>query len=416
MNFNTFYKLYYKHRIKKASLFLKIYLFLVIPIRYLINFFYFEKKINLDEFEKKNYYLYGKNLSFLFEFFNSDKGQQFYDQYPQPIKIDKKKKIKAHNYAKYYEKFLEPFKNKKNTILELGSFYGNASAAFYFYFKNSKIFGADLNPDMFRYNSNRVESFFVNSGSEDSIKSNKFLMNNVFDIIVEDASHMLKDQIISLFLLFPKINSGGIITKASSIDQIRTLKSPNYRVLKNLGIKIGRQHVYFPRLLSPKYNWVISLLWALKNQLHPIPELPSPGSVSVPYRIDISKQFMLVAGYTLLGNLFVRIDILEKLLGILSKETTNGEFIATSEVLNLLGCSYADFGEIIKNLGYRKFDKIKTSETKKIYLFIKEKRWKSKKNIHKEVTRKKNKNNFIAKTETPFAKLRNLEFKNTPNG
>ena len=211
MNFNTFYKLYYKHRIKKASLFLKIYLFLVIPIRYLINFFYFEKKINLDEFEKKNYYLYEKNLSFLFEFFNSDKGQQFYDQYPQPIKIDKKKKIKAHNYAKYYEKFLEPFKNKKNTILELGSFYGNASAAFYFYFKNSKIFGADLNPDMFRYNSNRVESFFVNSGSEDSIKSNKFLMNNVFDIIVEDASHMLKDQIISLFLLFPKINSGGII-------------------------------------------------------------------------------------------------------------------------------------------------------------------------------------------------------------
>ena len=217
-------------------------------------------------------------------------------------------------------------------------------------------------------------------------------------------------------LLFQLINSGGIITKVSSIDQIRTLKSPDYRVLKNLGIKIGRQHVYFPRLLSPKYSWVTSLLWALKNQLHPIPELPSPGRVSVPYRIDISKPFMLVAGYTLLGNLFVRIDILDKLLGILSKETNNGEFTVTPEVLNLLGCSYTDFGEIIKNLGYRKFDKRKTSETKKIYLFIKEKRWKNKKNFQKEVTKQKNKNNFIAKTETPFAKLRNLEFKNTPNG
>ena len=147
-----------------------------------------------------------------------------------------------------------------------------------------------------------------------------------------------------------------------------------------------------------------------------MPELPSPGRVSVPYRTDISKSFMLVAGYTLLGNLFVRIDILDKLLGILRKETNNGEFIATPEVLNLLGCSYTDFGEIIKNLGYRKFDKRKTLETKKIYLFIKEKQWKNKKNFHKEATKQKNKNNFIAKTETPFAKLRNLEFKNTPNG
>ena len=211
MNFKTFYKIYYRHRVQKASSFLKMYLFLVIPIRYLMNCFYFEKNINLDEFSKKNEHLFIKDLSYLFEFFNSDKGQKFYNQYPQPIKIDKNKKIQAHNYAKYYEKYLSKFKNKKNAILELGSFYGNASAAFYFYFRNSKIYGGDINPDMFKYNSKRINSFFINSGSEESIKKNDILKNNNFDIIVEDASHMLKDQIISLFLLFPKINSGGIV-------------------------------------------------------------------------------------------------------------------------------------------------------------------------------------------------------------
>ena len=211
MNFKTFYKIYYRHRIQKASFLLIIYLFIVIPIRYLMNYFYFEKKINLDEFSKKNEYLFKKDLSYLFEFFNSDKGQEFYDQYTQPIKINKNKKIKAHNYSQYYEKYLDNYKNKKNIILELGSFYGNASAAFYFYFKDSKIYGGDINPDMFKYNSKRISSFFVNSGSEDSIKKNEILKNNNFDIIVEDASHMLKDQIISLFLLFPKMNSGGII-------------------------------------------------------------------------------------------------------------------------------------------------------------------------------------------------------------
>ena len=53
MKLLTFYKLYFRHRIKKANIILKIYLFPIILIRYFINFFYFEKKINLDEFEKK---------------------------------------------------------------------------------------------------------------------------------------------------------------------------------------------------------------------------------------------------------------------------------------------------------------------------------------------------------------------------
>ena len=211
MNFNTFYKIYYRHRIHKASLLLKLYLYLIIPIKYLLNYFYFEKKINLDQFANINKNLYDSSLGFLFEFFNSDKGKEFYDQYQQPLKINRSIKIKAHNYAPYYEKYLDTFKYKKNVILELGSFYGNASAAFYFYFKDSKIFGGDINPDMFRYKSKRVNSFYINTSSEDSIKKNDILKNNNFDIVVEDASHMLKDQIISLFLLFPKIKQGGII-------------------------------------------------------------------------------------------------------------------------------------------------------------------------------------------------------------
>ena len=94
-------------------------------------------------------------------------------------------------------------------IIEIGSFYGNASAALFFYFKNSKIYGADINPDMFRYKSNRIENLYVNSSSVLSIKNEIIHRNIKFDIIIEDASHMLKDQIISLFMLFPLVNSGG---------------------------------------------------------------------------------------------------------------------------------------------------------------------------------------------------------------
>ena len=48
MNLKTFYKIYYKHRFKKASPILKIYLFFSIFIKYLINLFYIQKVVNVD--------------------------------------------------------------------------------------------------------------------------------------------------------------------------------------------------------------------------------------------------------------------------------------------------------------------------------------------------------------------------------
>ncbi len=208
MNFKTFYSLFYRHRFKKASFIRKLYLSIILPIKYSYNYFFLEKKINLNSFAIKNPFLFNKDLDFLFEYFNSDKGEKYINQYTQPSKKNKIK-IQAHGYSKFYQDIFYPIKNEKLNIIEIGSFYGNASAALFFYFKNSKIYGADINPDMFRYKSDRVESFYVNSSSLSSIKNEIINKNIKFDIIIEDASHMLKDQIISIFYLFPILNKGG---------------------------------------------------------------------------------------------------------------------------------------------------------------------------------------------------------------
>ena len=208
MKFKTFYSLFYRHRFEKASILRKVYLGIILPFKYIFNFFYFEKKIDLDKFSQKNSYLFEKDLDYLFEYFNSDKGDKYINQYMHPSKKNKIK-IQAHGYSKFYEQIFFEIKNKKLNIIELGSFYGNASAALYFYFKNSMIFGADINPDMFRFISTRVECFFVNSNSLSSIENEIIKKKTKFDIVIEDASHMLKDQIISLFYLFPRLNKGG---------------------------------------------------------------------------------------------------------------------------------------------------------------------------------------------------------------
>ena len=208
MKLTTFYKIYYRHRVKKASFVLKIYLILTIFFKYILNLFYLPKTKNLDDYSKENQNLFQKDLNYLCEYFNSDKGEKFTNQYAKPSKQDDKKII-AHGYAKIYEKYLQEHKEKNLNIIELGSFYGNASAAFYFYFKNSRIYSADINPDMYLYRSKRLINFFTDTSSRSSIERNILKKNIQFDLIIEDASHMLKDQIISLFVLFKNLKSGG---------------------------------------------------------------------------------------------------------------------------------------------------------------------------------------------------------------
>ena len=208
MKLTTFYKIYYRHRIKKASFVLKIYLFLTIFFKYILNLFYLPKTKNLDNYSKENINLFDQDLNYLCEYFNSDKGEIFKNQYAKPSKQEDKKII-AHGYAKIYEKYLKEHKDKNLNIIELGSFYGNASAAFYFYFKNSQIYSADINPDMYLYRSKRLKNFFTDTSSRASIEKNILSRNIKFDLIIEDASHMLKDQIISLFILFKNLRSGG---------------------------------------------------------------------------------------------------------------------------------------------------------------------------------------------------------------
>ena len=252
MKLRTFYKIFYEHRFKKANYILKFYIIFVTPIKYLINLIYLPKIINLDNFVDRYGLNETKDLGKLFDFFNSDKGNQFENQYAHPSKRTSSK-IKGHGYSIFYQKYFENLRSNNLKILEVGSFHGNASAALYFYFKKSKLFAADIYPDLFRYRSNRIENFYVNSSDENSIQKNiidKFSDN--FDIIIEDAGHALKDQIISLFMLFKKLNSGGlfIIEELDFPDTRKDMNLMNEKpTLREILFKFKKEK----KLLNSKY-------------------------------------------------------------------------------------------------------------------------------------------------------------------
>ena len=113
MKITTFIDIYYNHRLQKANIIKKLYIYLIIPINYFIEKINYPKKINLDEYANNNKKLFKKNLNFLFEYFNTDKGNKFINQYVRFLKKNNKL-IRGHNYSPYYEKFLKNLKKKKN--------------------------------------------------------------------------------------------------------------------------------------------------------------------------------------------------------------------------------------------------------------------------------------------------------------
>ena len=186
--------------------------------------------INLDKQENSKIYNY--SLEKLFNHFNCDKGK-FLSQ--------SNNRIKTHNYTPFYEKYFKNIKNNKIKILELGSHEGKGLAAFYFFFPNSSLFGANINPFQMNFQSCRIEEIFIDVSSKKTLKNFCKHFKEDFDIIIDDASHNLADILLTLPLLFKKLNKGGfyVIEDINQFDVYKNLNPTNekltpIKILRNI--------------------------------------------------------------------------------------------------------------------------------------------------------------------------------------
>ena len=191
------------------KIFGSLYKFILKFLRYYSS----NKIINLDKTD-----LPRKNLSLdeLFVHYNCDKGSS---------SIWEGKKISTHNYSVYYEKYLSHLRQKKIQILEIGSHEGKGIASFYSYFPFSKIIGANINPFQMKFKSKRITELFVDVTSEKVLTNlSNFIPKQ--DVIIDDASHNLRDILITFSRLFKNLKSGGIYI-IEDMDQFNTFKELN---------------------------------------------------------------------------------------------------------------------------------------------------------------------------------------------
>jgi len=125
-----------------------------------------------------------------------------------------------HCYLDLYDRYLTPIRQNKNNILEIGILFGDSIKIFKEYFSESTIYALDI-VDKTNLTEQNVNIIVGDQSDRDLL--NKF-PNDFFDLIIDDGSHKMRHQQVSLGVLFPKLKSGGVYI----VEDLHT-SSDNYR-------------------------------------------------------------------------------------------------------------------------------------------------------------------------------------------
>ena len=194
-------------------------------------------------------------------------------------------------------------------------------------------------------------------------------------------------------LAYQLYENNGVLKREQVSEYLKSLGQNERKILRDLGVKFGRYHVFLYQLIKPEAVSLRTLLWKNFHQKYYKLKPPTFGLNFLDDQESRNRNFMLLCGFEKFDNLFVRIDILERLFMqiINSNSKENKEIKMVPEMLNLLGCSKDNFKKLLKKMGYKIFDK--EEETFFKYSPLKQ----FKKNPVKKVS-----------SENPFKILKNL--------
>ncbi|MDB9746691.1 helicase-related protein [Candidatus Pelagibacter sp.] len=223
----------------------------------------------------------------------------------------------------------------------------------------------------------------------------KWLQNKI-DTVLQSLIDLknLKDKHSSIkALAYQLYENNGVLKRENVSEYLRNLGQSERKILRDLGVKFGRYHVFLYKLIKPEPVTIRTLLWKNYHQKYFKLNPPTFGLNFIEDDDNRNKNFMLLCGFEKFDNFFLRIDILERLfMQIMNSEAEeNKEIKLIPEMLNLLGCSKDNFKKLIQKMNYKVTEKDES-------IFF---RYTPQKKIKKTFNKKTNK-------ENPFGILKNL--------
>jgi len=219
-------------------------------------------------------------------------------------------------------------------------------------------------------------------------------INTVLKSLIELKDLKEKNSSIKA-LAYQLYENNGVLKREQVSEYLKNLGQIERKVLRDLGVKFGRYHVFLYHLIKPEAVSLRTLLWKNHNQKYFKLKPPTFGLNFLEDKNLKNKNFMLLCGFEKFENFYVRIDILERLFMqiINSNSEKEKEIKMKPEMLNLLGCNKENFKKLLKNMNYNVVEK----DNEVFFKYV------PKKIKQKNFTKK-------SKKESPFGVLKNLNF------
>lgn len=117
-------------------------------------------------------------------------------------------KNSAHSYGPFYEQLLSLQRNAVTSVLEIGIYHGASLRAWRDYFPNARVSGIDINPDTMLLGEDRIETFL--GRQDDPADFAAVIARGPFDLIIDDGSHEINDQLASWMSLRDFLKADGV--------------------------------------------------------------------------------------------------------------------------------------------------------------------------------------------------------------
>ncbi|MDC0426666.1 helicase-related protein [Pelagibacteraceae bacterium] len=187
----------------------------------------------------------------------------------------------------------------------------------------------------------------------------KFLKNWIdlnINEVLKDLINLTKVEIKNQYLralAYQLYENNGVLKRKNIEEIIKLISKEERKKLWNMGIKIGRYHIFLPKMLKPKAVTLRTTLWKIYNNITSDTYIPKFG-LNFVINENFDEKFLLLCGFEKFKNYFIRIDILEKLFINIIDATVDRKFKISPEMMNLLGCTKENFFKLMTLMNYKK--------------------------------------------------------------
>lgn len=161
--------------------------------------------------------------------YRTDKGGQHLTYGNHPTEL-------CHNYTPMYHAMFTHFRDQVQSVVEIGVNQGCSLRMWQEYFPKAKIFGLDIDGSCL-FGEERIACYHADQSDPVSLlRAFNAIRNELYDayidVIIDDGSHILEHQIISMKTLLPLLSHRGVYIvedcPAQDIDRLKSYVPENY--------------------------------------------------------------------------------------------------------------------------------------------------------------------------------------------